>query len=235
MNSEASPDASWTTPPLSAATASIVRVVVVPTLTTRRPSRCAVSMVGGGSPVDLEWLGMDPMLLHDVGPHGLEGAVADVERDLRARDAARLECGQQVWREVESGCRRRNGAGPAGIDGLVSIAIRLAVGPLDVGRQRDVPDGVDDFRHRATVRRPKTNRAPPERMLCQHLGLEARRGLAENRMRARLHLLARVHEHVPPLIVELTQQEALDLAPAGLAAAEQARGDHARVVDHEQI
>ena len=83
--------------------------------------------------------------------------------------------------------------------------------------------------------RTQTDRAAAEGVLAEHLGDEDVRRLAESRMRARLHLLARMHQRVPGVGVDLSKQQALDRAAAGIATTDQARGDDTRVVDDEQI
>ena len=77
--------------------------------------------------------------------------------------------------------------------------------------------------------------AAAECVLCEHFGFELGRRLAEPGARARLHLLPGMHQHVPSIVVDLAQQQALDVTAAGLATAEQPRRHDARVVDDEQV
>ena len=74
---------------------------------------------------------------------GLEGAEADVECDVGGLDAALPEGFQNLWREVEAGGGRGDGAGLLGVDGLVALAVFWAVFAMDVGRERHVADAVE--------------------------------------------------------------------------------------------
>lgn len=67
---------------------------------------------------------------------GLEGAEADVERDFGAGRAL----GENLGREVQAGGGRGGGAGVAGEDGLVALAVRGFIGTLEVGGQGHVAD-----------------------------------------------------------------------------------------------
>jgi hypothetical protein len=52
---------------------------------------------------------------------------------------------------------------------------------------------------------------------------------------AGLHLLARVHQRLPTVVVQPPQQQALDLPAGGVAMADQARRHDARVVQREKV
>jgi hypothetical protein len=65
-----------------------VRVVVVPTATTRRPASSA-RLIAAAASRDLVGLGRDAVVLDRLGAHRGERAVADVQRDLRDLDTAR--------------------------------------------------------------------------------------------------------------------------------------------------
>src|SRR5271167_3991925 len=67
-----------------------------------------------------------------------EGSGPDMERHGRSPDAACIECGHELFGEVETGSRCGNGTGPTREDRLVILAI-LRVRPvraLDIGRER---------------------------------------------------------------------------------------------------
>lgn len=156
------------------------------------------------------------MLLDDVGPHRLEGAIADVQGHLRPAHASMLESIEQRRREMQSRRGRSHRSTAAGIDRLVPLAVRPAVVALDVRRQRHVSDGVHDLRDGATVRRPHTNCPATERVLREDFNVEPRWRFPKTGASARLHLLPRMHQHIPPLVVDLAQQQALDLSATGL-------------------
>ena len=61
------------------------------------------------------------------------------------------------------------------------------------------------------------------------------RGIVEHHPRAGLQLLAGMHERVPVRVVHALEQQTLDRAAARVAAPDQPRRKHARVVDDEQV
>jgi hypothetical protein len=93
----------------------------------------------GGGGGDLVALGVEPLTVELTVAERGEGAGADVQRDRRATDAARLQRREELGGEVQAGGRRGDGAGGAREDGLVALAVGV-VGrrALDVGRQRDL-------------------------------------------------------------------------------------------------
>src|SRR5688500_2924871 len=97
------------------------------------------------------------MVLDLFGAHGLERAVADVERDLRDADALLSKRVEQLRREVKAGRWRRDGSARACIDGLIAFAVRRPVVSFDVGWQRDVTDAVDRRLNRRSVIGPETD------------------------------------------------------------------------------
>ena len=137
--------------------------------------------------------------------------------------------------QVQPRRRRGHRSAAAGKDCLVSLSIRQAVDALDVWRQRHVPDGLDDLRDAFAVSRPEPDGAAAECVLCEDFGFELDRWLAEPCARARFHLLPGMHQHIPVLVVDLTQQQALDVTAAGLATAKQPCRHDTRVVDDEQV
>ncbi len=54
-------------------------------------------------------------------------------------------------------------------------------------------------------------------------------------LRPGFELLPGVHQAIPLLVAEPAQQQALDVAPTGNPATQEARRIHTRVVDHQQI
>jgi len=84
---------------------------------------------------------LHPLLVHHmvfeiVRPHRLEGARADVQRDERPRDAARLELGEGPLVEVQARGGRRHRAGFARIDRLIALPVGAVRRPIDIGGQR---------------------------------------------------------------------------------------------------
>ena len=190
-------------------------------------------------------LGIDDVLLDALDAHRLERAVADVQRDERALDAAASRARRAVAsREVQAGRRRRDRSALARVDGLIALAIRRPIRALmyggsgmwpiaSIGRRRRSPDAV-----------PQPDRAPSVEMAREHLAVQhAAPSPLEHHARARLQLLTRVHQRVPLFGARRSaadgtagaHEQALDGAAARHATAEQPRRKHARVVDDEQI
>src|SRR5688572_14744734 len=190
---------------------------------------------------DLVRFRIDDVLFDALDAHGLERAVADVERDGRALDPARSQVVEHLRREVESRRRRRDRAAVGGEDGLVPIAVGRLIGTLDVGRQRNVPERIDE---RVDAGRgifgPQPDAAASEEPLLEHLG-DQRAGLAgEPDDRAGLEFLAGMHQRIA--LDRFTrgrrrqrQQQALDGAATRDSMAGQPRRKDAGVVHDQEI
>src|SRR5689334_1071064 len=72
---------------------------------------------GGGRRGDLVAFRLEPVLLDALDAHGLEGAVAHVQRDLGALDAAVIERGEKCGGEMQAGGRRGDRPAGAGVNG----------------------------------------------------------------------------------------------------------------------
>ena len=172
----------------------------------------------------------------DLGDaHGLEGAVAHVQRDLDAFDAGGRHVIEDRLGEVQAGRRRGHGPALAGEHGLVPLAVRVEIRPLDVGRQRHMADGVDEIHHRPCLIGPQAYQAPAEEPLLEHLAAERVAAALEAQAASRLQPLPGVHQRLPVLIVHARDEQAFDLAATRLARAEQARREHLRVVQDEDV
>ena len=123
--------------------------------------------------------------------------------------------------------------------GLVSLAIAGNVGAVDIGRQRDMPELLElaeEIRNRL-----KSQRALAE--LSVRDDLRPQRTVSEAQHFSRQSLAAGPRENEPFPFGNLLGQQHLDAAGgvvSGLsvqscAVCEEARGDHAAVVQHEQI
>ena len=88
MNRSVAPVPATIAPSCARATASSVRVVVVPTAMTRRSLAARAIDGRGGRRADVVALRLEPMILDAVDAHRLKGAVADVQRDRGDLDAA---------------------------------------------------------------------------------------------------------------------------------------------------
>ncbi len=175
---------------------------------------------------------MEAVLFHHFIPQWLKGPQADMQRDLGGLNAARADLLQDLRREVQAGGGRGDRAPRlfAGKDGLVARAVVGRVRPVDVRRQRDVPDALDDgeeVRHRSKAQRPLAEGAAGD-----DFGLEQRR-------RARLRTLLRgkeqafahadlasgMHQRQPFVRCELAREQDFHLAPQVLAGRGVLRAD----------
>jgi hypothetical protein len=179
------------------------------------------------------------MVLDVLDPHRLKRAVAHVQRQRRPAHAGCLEGSNQRGVEVQA-CRGRGDRPPrTGEDGLIPLSIGRRIRTMNVGRQRDVAERVDrvvDVRGALDLEPDET---AAEESPLEHLGPKRDTGrpagILEYQARAGLQFLAGVHERVPVPVVHPFEQHALGRAAARVAAAEQPRGKHPRVVDDEKI
>src|SRR6185295_413629 len=82
----------------------------------------------GRARADLGPLGVHAVLLHVLHADRRERADADVQRDAHDLDAALANRVEESRREVEAGRRRGDGALAVGEDGLIAVAVALAMG-----------------------------------------------------------------------------------------------------------
>ncbi len=184
----------------------------------------------GGLLADLVALALHPVLLDPLGVDRLEGADADVERHPGDLDPRGLDLPQEPFREVEPRRGGRHRSGPAGVDGLVALAVLGGVRPVDVGGKGDVPQPVQ-------VRLDGLGEPQPVAMggavlpLVDHLGGET---LGDLDPRAGPRPPSRLDQGLPLALAHRLDEQDLHL-PAPGAPAVQARRDHPRVVEHQQV
>lgn len=179
-------------------------------------------------PVSLQWLGLREM-------QRLESAEADMQRHEGDFRAARAACVQHLGRKMQTGGGRGRRTLLAREHGLIPLPIGRLIPPLDVGRQRDMPDSFELFVNifqvgvRLEAQRPFTEPAPRD-----HLRFQAFR---KEHFLAHPHLLARMHQRfpIPGGAVDGPQQQDLDFAREVFAMAEQARWKYARIVQHQAV
>src|SRR6476659_1043029 len=126
---------------------------------------------------------------------------------------------------------------------LVAVAVRGTVDPFDVRRERHVPDRVDSGVDLRPILRPEPYRPPAEELTRHNFAMQPDAAL-EHEPCSWFQFLARVHERIPfPNIlprrraigISKPDEEALDRTAARHAMADQSRGEHARVVDNQEI
>ena len=135
----------------SAAADSIARSDVVPTATTRLPRCVAASIVRHGLRRHGERLDVHAMSRQIVAVDRLEGAGADMQRDVGELDAALAQCIEDGGIEVQARSRRRDGAGMARVDRLIAGVVERVGRSRDVGRQRHLAMAVEVVDYRDTV------------------------------------------------------------------------------------
>ena len=172
---------------------------------------------------------MQAVIGHIVGTHRLEGAGTDVQRDRRDLDALRTQAVEQRVVEMQAGGRRRHRPRRAGIDCLIALTIERLIRAIDVRRQRHVPDPVKNLRQSAFAR--QFNLIKSVVAFRQHGHGDA---VVEVEATARRRRFAGAQLHPGAAIVEQAFDQQFH-APAGLLGAQQARRQHACIVDHEQV
>ena len=203
---------------------------------------------GGGFRRDAVVLGVQLRLFDHLLVQRLKGAEAYVEGDVRLFGAGCAAAVQHLRREVKPGGRRRDGASFAGEDGLVALAVGGRIGALDVGRQGHVADALE-----GGVEIPiavKADGAFAEFRARDDLAFQP---FVEAYALADRHLAAGAHQRLPIAAVggNAAQQEDFDGAAQVFVAlgvvladgqrvhsgamAEEARGEDARIVEHQAI
>src|SRR4029079_17738492 len=134
-----------------------------------------------GRPVaDLVALRIDSMIFDPFDADWLKRAVADVQRDLYTSSAAGFKRRDESRVEMESCGRRRYRACFAREHRLISIAIRGAVGTLDVRRQRHVPDRVDRCIDGRSIVGPEPKKAAPVETALENLTVQRPHDIAQD-------------------------------------------------------
>ena len=236
INRSVPPDCGVMAPPPSRAAASSARVVVVPTAITRRPSRLAAAIAFAAALADLEVLGIHRVRLHVVHAYRLKRAVADVQRDGRPFYSALASAVEDRVAEVQSGRRRRHRSTLAGIDSLVPLAIaRQSSARAMYGGSGTWPSASIASStlarvplHSRMVRRPWKRRS---RISACRTCVSLRNSTAEPELSFWPGCTSASHRSSSTF----RQQQALDGAAARHAFAEEPRGKHLRIVEHQQI
>ena len=179
-------------------------------------------------------LGVHVMLLDFGRAHRLEGPGPHVQRQERGFHAGRAQRLDQRRIEMQAGGRRRHRAVAGRVDRLVALAIERGVRPVDVGRQRHVPDGLHHRERRAIL-----GKFQLEHVLVPAQHAHAR-GLAalvveQEDLAAGLRRLAGAQLRQHAASAEQPLHQHLHGATGGGLAAEHACRDHARVVEHQQV
>ena len=183
---------------------------------------------GGGLGRDPVPLAVHPVRGQIVALHRRKRAGAHVQRHPGDGDTRRPQRREHRLVEMQSGGRRGDGAGMAGIDGLVARLVRGVGSAPDVRRQRDLAVAIEILGERLR----SVDGEPEEAVVARdhgrrHAARQVDRAAGARRMaRAELeHALVRA-EHA--------LQQQLDGAARGLDRA-QSRLDHPRVVEDDEV
>jgi hypothetical protein len=159
---------------------------------------------------------VEAVVLDALDAHGLKRTEAHVQRDFGGFDAALLKAAQDFWREVEAGRRRGDRTALAGVDGLVALAIPLAIGAGDVRRQGHVAKSFHDLEK--IVDRCEANAPLPELSAAEHFRLEII-VLSKKEVLAHADFSAWANQAVPlvRILVELARKQDLHSAVEKIA------------------
>ena len=98
-----------------------------------------------GVAVDEDIFGVHLVVLHLFALDGLEGAGADVERDLITLDALGIEGAEDGVGEMKTGCGGGNGTVNLGIDGLIGALVALLGCAVEIGWYGQFAGKLEDF------------------------------------------------------------------------------------------
>jgi hypothetical protein len=183
-------------------------------------------------------------LVHDVvcellRLHRCKRPQPDVEGEERALDAGGLQRGQQPRREMQPGGGRGEGAGRLGIHGLVTLVIGAQVTAgraADVGRQGCFAQPRQLVQEVLRALEPQP--AMPLLVHCQdRRGDPGRRASAveQDDRSARLGAAAGLEQGPPVVRRNFLGQQDFEAAAALRIPSPQAGGNHAGVVEHQQV
>ena len=170
------------------------------------------------------------MVLRDlVCLDGAECSESHMQRDIGKRNALVRNALQQLLCEVQSGRRRGGGAGDAGIDRLIA----LAVGKLlaDIGRKRHLAEALEQLEEDPLI--VELHQAVAALLLGRDRRGE--RAVAEREFSTGMQLSARLGKAFPDAAAFVLQKQQLHGSARRHAVAEQARGQHARIVHHKAV
>lgn len=151
-------------------------------------------------------------------------------RDIRTRRTAGIQYG---WREVQTRRRSGNRATFFGEDGLITFAVGGIRRPMDVGRQGNFTETVDEFFDRLCG--VEMDDALSELAVLRDQGVEV---VAEKNAIANLGALAGLDERLPYSLARIERANEEDFnfgAVMAVAAAMQTGGKHARIIQDEAI
>ncbi len=87
------------------------------------------------------------MLADIVHPHRLKRPGTDVQGDKGALHARLIQPYQHIVVEMQTGGRRCDGTRMARVHRLITFAVARVVRAFDIGRERNMTDAFENFRH----------------------------------------------------------------------------------------
>src|SRR5205823_11437100 len=112
------------------------------------------------------------VILDTLDAHRLKRSIPHVQRDLGQRDATILQHPENLRGEMQARRRRGDGSAVPREHRLIPFAIVYAIVALDVRRQRNMADRVDDILNRSTVAAPQPDRAPSVKVPLEDLAVK---------------------------------------------------------------
>ena len=183
---------------------------------------------GGGLGRDPVPLAVHPVRGQIVALHRRKRAGAHVQRHPGDGDTRRAQRREHRLVEVQSGGRRGDGAGMAGIDSLVARLVGGVRSAPDVRRQRDLAVAIEILGERAR----SVDGEPEEAVVAREHGRRHAAGQVDRAAGPRR--MARAELEYALVRAEHALQQQFDGAAGGLDRA-QSRLDHPRVVEDDEI
>ena len=170
------------------------------------------------------------MMLRDLlRLHRPEGTEADMERDIGQLHALGLNLLQKLRRKVQSGRRCGGRAADLGVDRLIALAVGQLF--LDIGRERHFPEALQNFKEDPLI-------VELHQLVSVVAFADDRRGqraVAEGQFRPGVRLSAGLRQALPNAAALVLEQQHFHRAHGRHTVAQQTRGKHARIVQHQAV
>lgn len=136
---------------------------------------------------------------------------------------------------MQTGGWRGDRTAHPGKDGLIPLSVRAIGWALDIRRKRYLADRVDDGVDNSWSGGVQSDCSTAVKMPLQHLEMQLVIPFAKNRSGPDVHLLPWVDQDIPAILIKSGEEQALDGAAARVAPAKEARREHPRVVDDQEV
>ncbi len=171
---------------------------------------------------------MHAMLADVVHPDRLKRPGADVQGDKGGLHPHPLETREHGLIEMQTGGRRGDCTRMVRVHRLITFAVARIIRTFDVRRERNMTDAFENFRH-GSIHLERQSVKFPLTLLHGHGNISFQRQFL-----SMLRRLARAQLGKHTMGIQNTLHQHFD-APATVLVAKETRGDHTRVVAHQQI